>query len=170
MPFTIDRLQESARAFITEHFLALSVRDRYLRFATAAPPHLVTRYVDAIDFTRDVVLGVHDGSVRVEEQGALVGVAHTAFEGDLAEFGVSVLPEHRGNGLGSRLLDRAVALARSRGVRRLWMQFLMQNVPITRIARKIGMRIVPRGVHGCAHLDLSGRPGGDTNDTRFAWT
>ena len=170
MSFTIDRLQDSARSIITAHFLALSIRDRYLRFATAAPPHLVTQYVDTIDFTRDVVLGVHDSTVRLEERGALVGVAHTAFEGDLAEFGVSILPAHRGQGLGSALLDRAVALARSRGMRRLWMQFLAHNVPITRIARKIGMRIVQGGVHSCAHLDLSGRFGGDTNETRFAWT
>jgi GNAT superfamily N-acetyltransferase len=170
MPFTIDRLQDSARSIITAHFLALSVRDRYLRFSTAAPTHLVTRYVETIDFSRDVVLGMRDSTVRLDERGALVGVAHTAFEGDLAEFGVSVLPSHRGQGLGSALLDRAVALARSRGMRRLWMQFLAHNVPITRIARKIGMRIVLRGIHSCAHLDLSGRFGPDTNETRFAWT
>lgn len=170
MSFTIDRLQDSARSIITAHFMALSVRDRYLRFSTAASPHLVTRYVDTIDFERDVVLGVRDSTIRLEERGALVGVAHTAFEGDVAEFGVSVLPAHRGQGLAGAMLDRAVALARSRGMRRLWMQFLAHNVPITRIARKIGMRIVPRGFHSCAHVDLSGRFGRDTNETRFACT
>jgi GNAT superfamily N-acetyltransferase len=112
---------------------------------------------------------VHETTVRVEDPGALVGVAHTAFEGDLAEFGVSVLPAHRGQGLGSALFERAIALSRSRGMRRLWMQFVAHNVPIMRIARKVGMRIVPRGVHACAHLDLSGRAR-DTNETRFAWT
>jgi GNAT superfamily N-acetyltransferase len=170
MSFTIDRLPAGARSIVTAHFLALSVRDRYLRFSSAAPLHLVTRYVDTIDFERDVVLGVHDSADRCDERGALVGVAHTAFEGDLAEFGVSVLPAHRGQGLAGTLLDRAVALARSRGMRRLWMQFLAHNVPITRIARKIGMRIVLGGVHSCAHLDLSGRLGRDTNETRFACT
>jgi GNAT superfamily N-acetyltransferase len=146
MSFTIDRLHAGARSIIASHFLALSVRDRYSRFAISAPPQLVAKYVDGIDFVRDAVLGVHQTTVRLEEPGALIGVAHTAFEGDVAEFGVSVLPAHRGQGLGSALLDRAVALARRRGMRRLWMQFLAHNVPIMRIARKVGMRVVPHGV------------------------
>jgi GNAT superfamily N-acetyltransferase len=170
MSFTIDRLHTGARSIIASHFLALSVRDRYSRFAISASPQLVAKYVDGIDFVRDAVLGVHKTTVRLEEPGALIGVAHTAFEGDVAEFGVSVLPAHRGQGLGSALLDRAVALARSRGMRRLWMQFLAHNVPIMRIARKVGMRVVPHGVHACAHLDLSGQFARETNETRFAWT
>jgi len=170
MSFTIDRLHAGARSIIASHFLALSVRDRYLRFATSVSPQLVAKYVEGIDFVRDAVLGVHETTVRLEDPGALIGVAHTAFEGDLAEFGVSVLPAHRGQGLGGALFERAIAVARSRGVRRLWMQFLAHNVPIMRIARKVGMRVVPGGVHACAHLDLSGRSARDTNETRFAWT
>jgi GNAT superfamily N-acetyltransferase len=156
--FTIERLNASARAFVASHFLALPPGDRYLRFGTAASAPRVAAYVDRIDFGRDAVL-----AVRAEPVGAaLTGIAHAAFEDGLAEVGVSVLPAHRGQGMGRALLECAVAHARSRGMRRLWMQFLPGNAAIIGLARRLGMRIVSCGLDACAELEL---PASATKET-----
>ena len=117
MSFAIQRLNEGIRATLVAHFLALPVKDRCLRFGTALAPAVIAAYVDGIDFVRGAVFGVHDDRL------ALVGVAHMAIEDDLAEVALSVLPMHRGRGLGSALFKRAVAHARKRCIPRLFMLF-----------------------------------------------
>jgi len=146
--FAIRRLNEAARATLMTHFLALPVRDRCLRFGTALAPQVIAAYVEGIDFTRDAVFGLHDDRLM------LVGLAHLACQDDLAEVGLSVLPAHRGRGVGSALFRRAVAHARFRCIPRLIMRFLSTNVPIMRIARRFGMSIVTAAGESSAHLEL----------------
>jgi GNAT superfamily N-acetyltransferase len=146
--FAIRRLNEAARATLLTHFLALPVRDRCLRFGTSLAPQVIATYVDGIDFTRDAVFGLHDDRL------VLVGLAHLACKDDPAEVGLSVLPAHRGRGVGSALFRRTVAHARVRCIPRLIMQFLSSNVPIMRIARRFGMAIVTAAGESSAHLEL----------------
>ncbi len=94
----LSRLQRSA---LTEHFLALGGEDRRLRFGMAISDHGVTDYVARMDFERDAVFGVFDDDMH------LAGVGHLARGEGFAELGVSVLPAHRGLGLGAALLTRA---------------------------------------------------------------
>jgi GNAT superfamily N-acetyltransferase len=148
MTVVVQRLNEGVRATLVEHFLALPMKDRNLRFGTALAPGGIAAYVDRIDFDRDAVFGVHDDRL------SLVGVAHVALEDDLAELGLSVLPAHRRRGLGGALFERAMAYARNRCMPRLFMHFLSENAPIMRIARRFGMHIVARGVETDAHLKL----------------
>jgi GNAT superfamily N-acetyltransferase/uncharacterized protein YjiS (DUF1127 family) len=103
MPLTIQRLSEGNRLMLVVHFLALSMRDRYLRFGSPFGATAIASYVDRIDFDHDAVFGAHD------DQLALVGAAHIAFEQDLAEIALSVLPAHRRRGVASALFTRAVA-------------------------------------------------------------
>jgi RimJ/RimL family protein N-acetyltransferase len=77
-----------------------------------------------------------------------------AFEDDLAELGLSVLPAHRRRGVGGALFKRAMAYARNRCMPRLFMHFLSENAPIMRIARRFGMHIVARAGEADAHLRL----------------
>ena len=148
MTMTIQRLNERVRATLTAHFLALPLRDRCLRFGTSLAPTAVASYVDRIDFDRDAVLGVHD------DYGALVGAAHVAFEGELAELGLSVLPMYRRRGMGTALFKHALAHARNGRVAGLIMHFLRDNQPIMRIARRFRMNIVADACDARAHLDL----------------
>jgi RimJ/RimL family protein N-acetyltransferase len=167
----IERLSESARASLVSHFLALPAQDRYLRFATSATPQFIARYVDAIDFERDAVFAVRPALTGDEDRGALAGVVHAAFPDDVAELGISVLPRYRGQGLASALAERAIAFARSRGMRALVMQFFSDNAPILRIARKLGMTFVGRGAELLARLEFPGRTGrlGSALRDKFAW-
>lgn len=148
MIFAVHRLNEGIRATLVAHFLELPAKDRRLRFCSALGPAAIAAYVERIDFERDAVFGVHD------DRRALVGVAHMAIEDDVAELALSVLPEHRGLGVGSALFRRAMTYARSRCIPRLFMHFLLGNAPIMRIARRFGMDIVAGADEADAHLRL----------------
>ena len=94
----IKEVPERDRRRLLMHFLALSNRDRLMRFGTVLSDELITRYVQHLDFLRDTVLGVYDAQLH------LVGVGHLAFaprealplvagatiKERVAEFGVSV--------------------------------------------------------------------------------
>ena len=157
MSIVIERLNESARELLAAHFLALPAADRYLRFASAVTPQVIDRYVDGIDFNQDAVFAARPAPVGDDSRRVLAGVVHAAFPDDVAELGLSVLPTYRGQGLASALAKRAIAYARSRGVRGLSMQLLRENAPMLRIARKLGMTIVDKGTELFARLELLGR-------------
>ena len=148
MTVAVQRLDEDVRPSLLAHFLALPAKDRSLRFGTSLPPRVIAAYVDGIDFGRDTVFGVHDDHL------ALVGVAHVAFEDRLAELGLSVLPAHRGRGIGRALFKRAMEHARNRSIPKLLMHYLSANAPIMHIAQKFGMDIVTRAGSARAHLEL----------------
>jgi GNAT superfamily N-acetyltransferase len=148
MTVAIQRLNENARAALVAHLLALPTEDRRLRFGASLSPESIAAYADKIDFDRDAVFAVHDDHL------ALVGVAHVAFGDDLAELGLSVLPAHRGHGVGGALFERAAAHARNRFIPRLFMHCLKENAPIMRIARRFGMAIVTDSGDADAHLEL----------------
>jgi GNAT superfamily N-acetyltransferase len=151
---TPDRLLQAggrARALVREltaidrerlmtHFLTLGEDDRLLRFGQITPNHVIENYVRAIDFTRDTVFGVFDNQLQ------LVGVGHLAYvpaEGDkrTAEFGVSVLESARGQGIGSKLFQRAAIRSRNTHVTMLYMHCLSRNSTMMHIAKKAGMKI-----------------------------
>ncbi len=148
MKIAINRLSESARPTLAQHFLALPMRDRNLRFGAALAPSLIAAYVDRIDLERDAVLGVHD------DRNVLVGVAHVAVLDNQAELALSVLPVHRRRGIASALFRRAIGLARSRRVARLFMRFLTANIAIRCLAQKFRMNIVESGSDADAYLNL----------------
>jgi len=144
----IQRLNERQRDALLIHFLALPVEDRSMRFGTGLAPSALASYVDRIDFGQGAVFGVQD------DGGMLVGVAHVAFEADIAEVGLSVLPNHRRRGFGTALFARAVAHARNSRISRLIMHFLWSNAPIMRIARRFRMNVVASAGDATAKLDL----------------
>jgi GNAT superfamily N-acetyltransferase len=144
----VARLSGDARVAVLAHFLALPPEDRRLRFGLTLADDRVANYVAGLDFRRDTIFAVHDDAL------ALAGVAHLAQGDDIAELGLSVLPGHRGRGIGGALFERAVTHARNRFVPRIFMHCLRDNVPIMRIAQKYGMRIVTDADEADAHLGL----------------
>ena len=120
---------------LKRHFDALNDADAVLRFGNRPDREMRHAYVDGIDFTRDSVFGVYAGDL------SLLGVAHLACRDGEGELGISVLPGHRFQGVGSALFDRAVTRARNRGIEELFMTCLAHNGAIMHIARKAGMKI-----------------------------
>jgi GNAT superfamily N-acetyltransferase len=145
----IRELGRLDRASLEPHFLALESEDRRLRFGIAINDDAVRAYVARIDFERDAVFGVHDDELH------LVGAAHVARSEGHAELGVSVLPGHRGRGIGGALLARAHLRARNWGVRALFMHCLTENGAMMHLARKQEMAIVVESGEADAWLKLA---------------
>lgn len=145
----VKALSERDRRRMLMHFLALSERDRLLRFGMIMSDEMITRYVQRLDFMRDTIFGVLDDNFQ------LVGVGHLAFASRdarpalieatqkerLAEFGVSVSESARGMGAGSKLFERAAIHCRNADVDTLAMHCLATNQVMIRIAKKAGMDI-----------------------------
>jgi GNAT superfamily N-acetyltransferase len=142
------KLSSSSRDALKRHFLALGEDDRRLRFGSAVSDAAIAAYVDRIDFDRDAVFGVFDDDL------ALAGAGHVAIGNDMAELGVSVLPGHRGRGIGSALFERAHVFARNSLVHALFMHCLTENAAMMHIAKKSKMRIVAASGEADAHLEL----------------
>ena len=144
----VKQLQERDRFRIRKHFLSLDKDDRLLRFGTMLPDEQVIAYVNKMDFERDSIYGVYNHVFK------LVAVGHLAFapkeqlttaavtaKEKVAEFGVSVLAIARGQGIGSKLFQRAAIHCRNADVDTLYMQCLSSNQTMMHIAKKAGMEI-----------------------------
>jgi GNAT superfamily N-acetyltransferase len=143
------RLRESDRAALEAHFLALGAEDRRLRFGASISDAGVRAYVSRIDFEHDGLFAVHDDDPK------LIAVVHVAVGAGGAEMGLSVLPGHRGQGLGSALFTRAVMHLRNRGEPRVFVHCITENAAMLHLALKRGMRIVNAGAETDAYLVLA---------------
>lgn len=140
------------RTRIAEHLQALGDDDRHLRFGQVVSDEQIQRYVDAMDFGRDRVLGVFDTGLR------LVAMAHLAFaaDGQSTEFGVSVLAHQRGRGFGARLFEHAVMQARNRGANHMVINLARENRSMLAIVKKSGAAVRFEGSDVVADLTLPG--------------
>ncbi len=144
----VQRLNANARDEYLAHLAALEPQDARLRFGSVLSRPGIAAYVEGIDFTSDTLFGVRSPEL------ALVGAAHLAFGKDLAELGVSVLPDARRRGVGGALIARAAEHARNRRVPRLYMHCLAENATMIRLARRAGMEVVVEAGDADAHVAL----------------
>ena len=142
----VKELAERDRRRMLKHFIALEKADRLLRFGSYLGDEQVAKYVQGIDFSRDMVFGVYNRVFK------LVAVGHLAFapreakksateKERVAEFGVSVSKSARGLGIGSKLFERAAIHCRNNDVDTLYMHCLSSNQTMMHIAKKAGMQI-----------------------------
>lgn len=137
----IHTLDVSHREEIHRHLLALSARDRYLRFGFNATDQQIDIYVEQIDFDYDDVFGIFD------EQHNILGTSHLAYgkEGSpsshVAEFGVSVGEQARGMGLGGQLFAYSAQRAASRGVDQMFIHTINKNIPMIKIIKRAGAEV-----------------------------
>ncbi|MDT9002188.1 GNAT family N-acetyltransferase [Paucibacter sp. APW11] len=152
----IRSLSRRHRHRITEHLLALTDADRYLRFGYPASDEQIKRYAMSLDFARDEVFGIFNRRLK------LVAMAHLAYEPApqrqgkpaMAEFGVSVLAAARGRGYGARMFEHAALHARNRGIETMFIHALSENAPMLRIARNAGATVERDGSESEAWLRL----------------
>lgn len=137
----VRELHAGYRREILNHLLQLNDEDRRLRFGTQTPDEVIRHYVEGLDFNRDVIFGVFNLDLK------LVGMAHLAYlpehkgEARAAEFGVSVLPEGRSQGLGTALLQRSAVHSRNTSIETLYVHCLANNKAMMHLARKAGMTV-----------------------------
>uniref|UniRef100_B1XSE4 GCN5-related N-acetyltransferase n=1 Tax=Polynucleobacter necessarius subsp. necessarius (strain STIR1) TaxID=452638 RepID=B1XSE4_POLNS len=137
----VRELHARYRQEILNHLLQLNDEDRRLRFGTQTPDEVIHHYVDHLDFNKDSVFGVLDLDLK------LIGMAHLAYlpeckgQARAAEFGVSVLPEGRAQGLGTALLQRSAVHSRNTRIETLYVHCLANNKPMMHLAQKAGMTV-----------------------------
>lgn len=148
MTVAAKRLNIGNRPALVDHFVALSEEDLRLRFGIPMNAGSLRDYVERIDFDRDAVFGVFEDDL------GLSGVAHVAIGGGMAEFGVSVLQDHRKRGIGGTLFAHAHAYARNHFIRTMFMHCLTENRVMMHIAKKSGMTICAESGEADAYLKL----------------
>lgn len=140
MEYLTRLLCRHERGAFTRHLLALDAEDRRLRFGSPRDDESIRDYAGRIDLARDAILVIEDADLCV------IGAVHLARGTGYAEAGVSVLPAHRGRGVGSALLSRAWLHARNWGVAELFTHCSADNRAMMALARKHGLRaVVERG-------------------------
>lgn len=128
-----------------EHLKKLDHEDRILRFCNAVKDeiidHLVGRIYQNMSKGDDIVFG------HFSPQGELVGAVAVSFMSDIddgakiAEVGISVLPEGRGQGIAKTLMERAILHAQNRGCVRLQTMCLVTNRTMDHLAKSVGMQV-----------------------------
>lgn len=137
----VRELHAGHRDDILTHFLHLNENDRRLRFGSPTSDAVIERYVAKLNFNHDALLGVFDANLD------LIGLAHLAYLPQVhntaraAEFGVSVLPQGRHQGLGTALLERAAMHSRNTRVQTLFVHCLANNKAMMHLANKLGMKV-----------------------------
>jgi RimJ/RimL family protein N-acetyltransferase len=137
----VRELDDTHRAAVLRHFLALEADDRHLRFGSPTSDTVIERYVSSLDFSHDALFGVFNDALD------LIGIAHLAYVPPAndstrsAEFGVSVLHDDRHRGLGAALLARAAVHARNTHIDTLFVHCLAKNKAMMHLAQKLGMRV-----------------------------
>jgi RimJ/RimL family protein N-acetyltransferase len=102
---------------------------------------VIAQYVERLDFNKDTIFGIFNDELR------LIGMAHLAYLPETtglpraAEFGVSVLPEGRDQGLGTALLKRSAVHSRNTRIETLYVHCLVSNKAMLHLAQKADMQV-----------------------------
>lgn len=121
---------------------ALSAESRASRLLGGAVK--VTReYIERltqVDYARDMALAA---TVMLEGHETLIGVARYALEADgrSCEFALVVADAWQGRGIGKRLLQKLVAVARARGVAGIYGDTLATNRSMLGLAKALGFTL-----------------------------
>jgi GNAT superfamily N-acetyltransferase len=120
---------------LASHFLALGPGDRRWRFGWALTDAQIVAYVESLLASDDTVL------VVAEPLRGISGVLHLESMGSGVTLGLSVSARSRGLGIGTLLLQRAKLLARTQGLKTLYLRNLSANSTVQRLALRLGMSV-----------------------------
>lgn len=129
----IRRLWNSDQAILVDHFQRLDPPTRHQRFHGAVSDCFLADYAEKLLSADSVVFGAFpDGHLRgvAELRGFLGSWSRTA------EVALLVEPAWQDAGIGDALLNRLIAAAQNRGVKKLHMMCLRENVAMRNLAKK----------------------------------
>ena len=156
-PLIVTR--EATRAdfdrYFDEAFEELSPASRHLRFFTPVRelPEAVKERLSDVDGVVNAAVLAFDAARCAEDhpEGKPIGVArwmaHPAGDQPAGppELSVTVIDEYHGMAVGTRLMDALLALARQRGLRRIYADVLRENVAMRALINRYRSVVQPSG-------------------------
>jgi acetyltransferase len=93
-----------------------------------------------VDFSRDMALAA---ALMLEDREVLIGVARYVLEpgGRACEFALVIADAWQGRGIGRRMMAKLIAVARSRGLERIYGDVLATNRPMLAFCRQLGFAL-----------------------------
>ncbi len=147
---TREALSADFDKYFAEAFAGLGPESRHFRFFTAVrelPPNVLQR-LSEVDGTVNAAIIAFDAAAHLPDhpEGKPIGVARWmgSVEGP-PELSVAVIDEYHGLGVGSRLMDALMVLARKRGVRRIIADVLRDNVAMRSLVNRYRAAVQPSG-------------------------
>lgn len=124
---------------IKKHVALMSDASREMRFISKSKdlaPALLARLTQ-VDYAREFALLLHDADLR-----PLAMANYTADRsGDSCEFGISLLDEVHGRGVGKRLMERLIERAKQQGFQTMRAEILANNHAMQKLALKLGFTL-----------------------------
>jgi acetyltransferase len=119
-----------------------SIYFRFFRFLKSLPHEMLARFTQ-IDYDRELALVAVKKSNEESEGEKILGVGRLISDPDLttAEFAVLVGDPWQGKGIGTKLLERCIAIAKERSIRTLWGTVLAENTTMLALCHKLGFTI-----------------------------
>jgi RimJ/RimL family protein N-acetyltransferase len=132
---TIRRVLRTETHLIEEHLLRLDAEARRRRFGHNVSDHFIHTYtMHAADLGNLTIAYFHDGDIRAVAELRQSGRAF----GHTAEVAFSVERPFANKGIGTSLMGRIIRTARNRGLRKLLLICLSDNVKMQAIAEHYG--------------------------------
>jgi acetyltransferase len=121
-------------------------------------PHVVAARLVRIDPARETTLVAESTA----EHGRIMGIVHMIderTEPGVAEYDIMVRPDHKGHGLGYRLMQEILSEARRRGLKAVEGYILCDNEAMLRIAKELGFnKVSVIGDTVCVRHEVGARP------------
>lgn len=137
---TIRILTPPEFAAYGDHLLRLDMDDRRLRFGGVVGDDGVRAFVDRLHPATTTVIAAMDSRLCV-----IAAVQITRMGWSSAELAFSVDAGHRRRGLGRALTARAMLWARNRGIGRVHVHCLRENLSMRRLAAEAGLQVTDDG-------------------------
>ncbi len=127
--------------YFEEGFAELGQETRHLRFFTAVRelPEDVKQRLRNVDGWQHAAVIAFDAAAHLSDhpEGKAIGVARwMSGPGGPPELSITIIDEYQGMGVGTRLMDALLALARKRGVRRIIADVLRENTGMRHLCNR----------------------------------
>jgi acetyltransferase len=107
-----------------------------------------------VDYDREIDLIALEQAEDGKERMVATARVLSDPDGKRAEFAILVGDPWQGKGVGAKLLERCLAIAKERGIKTVWGIVLQENTGMQALARKLGFTVSKSGEPGELELTI----------------